>query len=356
MARAFPCKGCGANVEFSPGTQTLKCPYCEWENHIPQSPAEVRELDLREALADTRALETIERIAVRCGGCGAQVVLPEGVTADRCSFCDNPMVAQGQSRQLIQPKAVLPFSVSDRQARDSFDRWLSSLWFAPNDLKKGARGDALDGVYIPFWTFDAETESFYTGQRGEYYYVDETYTVQEDGKSVRKTRKVRRTRWHPASGVVWVHFDDVLITGSETLPRALVDRLQPWDLGALVPFDDRYVAGFRAECYQVDLEAAYDHAKRSMAEAIRRACERDIGGDDQRVHSVNTQHYRVTFKHVLLPLWISAYRYGTRTYRFVINARTGEVQGERPYSWIKITLAAIGVLLVAALLAYLFKR
>ena len=355
MARAFPCKGCGANVEFSPGDQALKCPYCDRENSIPQSADEVKELDFREALARQGDLETVERIALRCGSCGAQVVLAEGVTADRCSFCDNPLVAQAQSRQLIQPKGVLPFAIDAKTARGSFERWLGSLWFAPGDLAKRTEGEALDGVYIPFWTFDTETESFYTGQRGEHYYVTQMQTVRRNGREVTERRQVRRTRWHPASGVVWVHFDDVLISGSQTLPAALVGRLEPWDLQALVPFDERFMAGFRAECYQIDLEAAFDNAKKVMQQKIRNACVRDIGGDEQRVHSVSTQHYRVTFKHVLLPLWISAYRYGPKTFRFVINARTGEVQGERPYSWLKIGLTVLGVLLLVALLVYLLQ-
>ena len=31
------------------------------------------------------------------------------------------------------------------------------------------------------------------------------------------------------------------------------------------------------------------------------------------------------FKHILLPLWLSAYHYRDQSYRFMVNARTGEV-------------------------------
>ncbi len=312
-------------------------------------------MSLREALADETSLQTVERPAVRCGGCGAEVVLPDGVTADRCSFCDNPVV-QAEPRQLIQPKAVLPFRVTRRDAEAAFSRWLKTRWFAPNDLRLRAHEDALDGVYIPFWTFDAETESYYSGQRGDHYYVEEVRRVMQNGRATSRTVRQRRTRWTPASGVVWRHFDDVLISGSETLPARLVSELTPWDFEALVPYDERYLAGFRAECYQVDLEQAFGRAKKDMERAIRRACADDIGGDEQRVLSVSTQHYRVTFKHLLLPLWISAYRYGPKTYRILINARTGEVQGHRPYSPLKIALAIGAALLVIALLVFLFGR
>ncbi|MEM7677064.1 MAG: hypothetical protein AAF449_13765, partial [Myxococcota bacterium] len=340
---------------FSPGAQRLKCPYCDRENHIPQSIDDVRELDFESALANHDDLAKIERISLRCGGCGAQVVLSEGLTADRCSFCDNPLVAQTQSQQQIQPRAILPFLVPNDIAQASFERWMKSLWFAPNDLKRRAQSRTVDGVYIPFWTYDAETETYYSGKRGDYYYVNQTYTVKENGRRVTKTRSVRKTRWRSASGVVWVHFDDVLISGSQTLPEGLIDRLSPWDLQALVPFDERYMAGFRAECYRIDLRAGFERAKRVMARRIQRACERDIGGDEQRIDNISTQHYRVTFKHILLPLWISAYRYRERTYRFVINARTAEVQGERPYSWVKIGFAVVVGVCMVVLIVYLMR-
>lgn len=354
--RDFPCKNCGANLEFTPGIEDLQCPYCGSQNHIPQSEEEVRELNFEEGLAKTAGSEEIERLAVRCGACGAKSTLQDNVTATRCAFCDNPIVAQAESTQLVQPKAVLPFRVESKQAEQAFETWLSSLWFAPGDLKRRARTASVDGVYIPFWTYDCKTESFYRGQRGEHYWETETYTAVENGKSVRKTRQVQRTRWYPASGTVWLPFDDVLILASRSLPKKLTDALEPWDLEALVPYDDRYLAGFQTECYQVDLAEGFDGAKVIMDGAIRGAARRDIGGDVQRVSTVRTQHFDITYKHILLPLWISAYRYRDKPFRFLVNARTGEVQGERPYSWIKITFAVLAALAVIALLVLALRE
>lgn len=348
--RDFPCKSCGANLEFTPGVADLQCPYCGGQNHIPQSEEEVRELDFQDALANGTPQEQVERITVRCGACGAQATLQDNVTAARCPFCDNPIVAQGESTRLIKPKGVLPFKVEEKTAQRAFDAWLSSLWFAPGDLKRRAKSGSIDGVYIPFWTYDCKTESFYRGERGEHYWVQETYTTQENGQTVTKTRQVQRTRWYPASGTVWLPFDDVLILASASLPKKLTDALEPWDLEALVPYDDRYLAGFQTECYQVDLAQGFDGAKQIMDGRIRGAARADIGGDAQRVHSVRTQHFDITYKHILLPLWISAYRYADKPYRFLVNARTGEVQGERPYSWIKISLAVVAALAFIAVL------
>lgn len=344
MTTHFPCQGCGSALVFQPGTGALTCPHCGSNNPIAATTHHVREVDLDAALAKDTALATVEREVTECTACGAQVTLAPHVTAERCSFCDTPLGTGHHATRQILPRALLPFAVEQKAATGAFRSWIGSRWFAPNDLKMRAREEAIHGVYIPFWTFDAETESYYRGERGEYYYVTETYTTQEDGRTVTKSRQVRHTRWHAASGVVWRHFDDVLVCGSTGLPDALVQRLEPWDLDQLVDYDNRYLAGFRAECYRVDLRGAFERAKAMMAPVIRAACAADIGGDEQRVHQVRTQHHNVTFKHILLPLWISAYRYRGKAYRFVVNARTGEVQGERPYSWVKITAAVMAAL------------
>jgi hypothetical protein len=199
---------------------------------------------------------------------------------------------------------------------------------------------------VPYWTYDANTISAYSGERGEDYHVTESYTTRENGKTVTRTRQVKKTRWHRVSGTVTNAFDDVLVLASRSLPAACTTRLEPWDLENLAPFQPEYLAGFRTESYQVGLEEGMEQAKTIMDAAIRTAICRDIGGDHQRVHDVDTQYNDLTFKHVLLPLWLSVYRYGEKPYRFVVNARTGEVQGERPWSWVKITLAVLGALAV----------
>ena len=169
-------------------------------------------------------------------------------------------------------------------------------------------------------------------------------------------RQVRRTRWYPARGIVFDRFDDVLVVASRSLPAGYAQALEPWDLGNLAPYRDEYLAGFVAESYQVDLAQGFDVARQIMADAIAMTVRRDIGGDHQRIHSMDTRHDHVTFKHVLLPVWISAYRYRDRSFRFLVNARTGEVCGERPYSAAKITLAILTALIVVMVVLFFLNQ
>lgn len=348
LQRQFPCKNCGANLEFAPGTRSLQCPYCGTTNEIAPAAGEpavaaVAELDLT---AHLREEDLHEQITVRCGTCGAETTLAPNVTAGRCPFCGSGIVAHGSSKKSIKPKSLLPFHVTREQAGQSFRRWIASLWFAPGELKRRAERAQITGVYIPCWTYDAGTVSDYTGQRGDDYWDTESYTAHVNGRSVRRTRQVRKTRWWPASGRVSNHFDDVLVLASRSLPAGYAEALEPWDLKSLVPYRDEYLSGFVAESYQIGLPEGFEVAKEIMAQPIRATIARDIGGDRQRIHSVQTRYFDVTFKHALLPVWISAYRFHDKTYRFLVNARTGEVQGERPYSYWKIAATVLAALVV----------
>jgi hypothetical protein len=273
---------------------------------------------------------------------------PRSAEAFPCPYCGSSIVTTSQSRRQIKPQALLPFRIDRSDATDRFKKWIHGLWFAPDALKKLARVDGrLQGLYAPYWTYDSDTVSRYTGQRGDDYYVTKTRTVTRDGKRVTETYQERKTRWRPAAGTVSRDFDDVLVCGSDALPHKLAEALEPWDLESLTPYADEYVAGFLAERYQVDVRRGWTRATERMDAVIRSDVDRDIGGDHQRIHTLDTDHRDVTFKHVLLPMWICSYRFREKIYRFLVNARTGEVQGQRPWSWVKITLTALFVAAVA---------
>jgi len=341
----YPCRQCGAKLEFAPGQQALKCPYCGSENAIAKADAEtaavaVEELDYQAYLARAAGNEPqIERQSVKCPGCGAVSQLPANTTADRCPFCAVPLIAaEAYAQRTIQPRAVAPFAVKEVDARQRFKDWIGGLWFAPNALKRAYRAaTGIKGIYLPYWTYDAGTESRYRAERGDYYYETESYT--ENGET--RTREVRRTRWTSVSGEVAVAFDDVMVPASASLPRDYLDNLEPWRLGELQPYREDYLSGFTVEAYQLGLEPGFTAATERMQEPIRKAVLRDIGGDEQRIYDISPRYYDITFKHILLPIWLSSYQYGGKTWRFVVNGQTGEVQGERPWSAWKITFAVL---------------
>ena len=354
------CRDCAAVLKFNPGTKELKCEYCGAANEIKtEAVTQVVENDYLSFLNEQFKSEDLNEIAtVKCQGCGASTTLKPNVTSSDCPFCGLALVVTAvSSTKQIKPKYLLPFKIDQKTSFQKFKSWLSSLWFAPSDLKKKASDpDKLHGVYIPYWTYDSNTTSAYSGERGDNYTTTETYTAVENGRSVTRTRNVTKIRWTPASGRVANKFDDVLVAASNNLPTQHVRALEPWDLKNLENFNENFLTGFQTESYQLDLKNGFETAKGIMAETITVTIKRDIGGDHQRVHQVNTSYADITFKHILLPLWISAFRYGNKVYRFMVNARTGEVSGERPWSVWKITGAVLLVLAGIAAAAYFGNR
>ncbi len=358
QAHQFPCASCGARLHYAPGTAHLRCDNCGLEQDIERSDGAIVEYPLAEGLAAARRGRAADLDAdgdhglVRCEGCGASFVL-EG-QASRCPYCASPVVTVDDDRDQLVPESVLPFSIDRKSAQETFKKWVRSRWFAPNDFARRARSEGMDGVYLPYWTYDAAADSRYTGQRGEWYYVTETY---RDNEGNTQTRQVRKTRWYPAAGRVHDSFDDVLLCASESLPASLVDGLEPWDLGALAPFQGDFLSGFSAERYAIEVGAGWPLARdRKMVPVVRQHVQRDIGGDEQRILSLKSDWSAIHFKLTLLPLWIASFRYGETVYRFAVNARTGQANGERPWSKAKIAAAIVAGLVLLGVLYALFRE
>ncbi|APE42831.1 primosomal protein N' (replication factor Y) - superfamily II helicase [Sulfitobacter alexandrii] len=350
----FPCDSCGSDLRYDPGAGRLVCDHCGNTQPLEGASAPagaIAELDLESGFAAALdAGEMQETRVTTCPNCAAQVEFDGTEHAKECPFCATPVVVDTGTTRQIKPRGVLPFALDEATARDAMTNWLGRLWFAPGGLQEYARkGRRMQGIYVPYWTYDADTKSAYRGERGTVYYV--TRTVMRDGKRVQE--QVPQIRWQPVSGRVGRFFDDVLVLASTALPKRYTDALEPWDLSALEPYAPEYLAGFRAEAYSVSLQDGFVQARAHMDRVIERDVRFDIGGDRQRIHGIETQLGNLTFKHILLPVWLAAYKYRGKTYRFVVNGRTGRVQGERPYSAIKIAFAVILGLAAAAIIGYL---
>ncbi len=346
--RTCPCGQCGADLEFHIGVQSLKCPYCGYVKELElEEGSEVAEQDFHamlESLVEKRAAgqgEQLGTMEVSCGSCGATVTFSGTLTSSECAYCGSPTQREGAHRgeNRVPVDGVLSFQVKREKARANLKEWVTSRWFAPNEfLKRGVEG-RFNGVYMPYWTFDTMTANSYRGERGEHYYV----TV---GSGDNKRRQ-RRTRWYSANGSFQRFFDDVLVCAAIGLPKKQVQALEPWPLQKCLPFNQETLAGYLAETYKVSLKDGFGEARGRIDSALRKEVRRRIGGDEQRIRHVSTQYNTLTYKHLLLPVWLLAYKYKEKPYRVVVNAATGEVQGERPYSWIKITLTVLLGLAIA---------
>lgn len=347
--RTYPCEQCGADVEFDIGSQRMKCPYCAHIRELGPPPAKktVSEQDYIARIHQVAKKRTSKTAAktdgvneIRCDACGANVQFQGTLTATECAFCGAPVTREQihDAEDRVPVDGVLPFSVEQSRAKQVLRDWVRSRWFAPREFKERGIEGRFAGVYVPYWTFDSVTWNDYTGQRGVAYYV----TV----GSGKHRRTERRVNWYPASGRFRRVFDDVMVVAETQLPVELLQKLEPWPLRDCKPWDPQMLSGFFAQTYDLPLERGFAQAKSRMESEIEAQTRIEIGGDEQRIHSIDSVFDPITYKHLLLPVWLLSYKYRDKTYRVVVNATTGEVQGTRPWSVWKITFLVLAILAV----------
>ncbi|MGB5942465.1 MAG: DNA helicase PriA [Leeuwenhoekiella sp.] len=349
------CRNCGAELTYKPGTTLVKCDYCDYEEKIEINGKQFQELELKPYLQELGNQAYSEKVLMlHCKNCGANQHVEENYKSLHCVYCSMPLIREdARQEEWILPGAVLPFQLNQRKSHEIFKRWVTNLWFAPNKLRKAAIDPQFTkGLYVPYWTFDAQLHAKYSGERGDYYYVNESY---RDSKGKRRTRQVRKTRWRRVAGSVQGFVDDTLINATHQKTGRIPTKIAQWDLQKLKPFHSKFLAGFVTEKYTIPLADGHLMAQDECKKVADTWARRDIGGDQQQVHQLHTALSEETFKHVLLPVYVSAYRYNGKDYRFFINGDSGEISGDRPYSFWKIFFTVLAGLILVAVIVY-FSR
>ncbi|MEM1319577.1 MAG: hypothetical protein AAGG75_04935 [Bacteroidota bacterium] len=348
----LPCPSCGSGLSYSAEKKKISCDYCGYLEEVDNSSDKVVEQSLNQAVKKVKDFspEASGKKVFDCQNCGAKFMVEQDEVNVSCGFCGSTNVnLEAFKHQYIQPIGIIPFYISRQEANVLFKKWVKKGVFHPNKLKTMASVELLHGVYIPFWTYDAHTESDWSGERGDYYYVSKQVRV--NGKM--ETRQERKIRWSRRSGHLRHFFDDVLVIASGGLEQKYVERILPFRLGEVVNFDPRLLVGWETEVYQLEVDEGYQVADQIMDHKIRNMCSAQLGGDTQRNLRVSSHKEGQTFKHIYLPIWICAYNYNNKTYRFSINGQTGRVHGKKPLSWVKIAITVLFFILLIVGVWYL---
>jgi hypothetical protein len=349
------CPACGAQAEWNPSTQKLVCSFCGTESpyKIDRDQGKVVELDLVKALRelpeDERGWQT-ERRSVQCQSCRAVMVFDPARVGQNCEFCGSPALVDYQEiRSPIRPQGVLPFRIDASRVRDDIRRWWRSRWFAPGKLALSSLVDTIKSLYIPYWTFDAQVHCPWTAEAGYYYYVD-VPGVDNKGRPV--VRRERRVRWEPAAGAVDTFFDDEAVAGTQGLPIDLLRKVEPFPTKEVVLYDTAFLSGHVVEHYQVVLLDAAQRSVEQMQAKLMMLCAQQIPGDTHRSLQIYPEFSGRTFKHVLVPVWLLKYDFGSKPYQVIVNGYTGAIAGRHPLSFWKIALLVL--LAVLATLVFIW--
>lgn len=346
---SFRCSGCGGQMTFDTAEQAMKCVYCgkidaiEHDRSVPEE----YELDSSEE-ANARDWGS-EKKVIHCNSCGADTVFDTFQTAASCTFCGSSQIVEQGDDAGIHPKSLIPFAISKEQALEAFRAWKKRRFFAPSNFKKMKLEHQLSGVYLPFWTYDADTYSSYTAQKGTHYYRPVTRTRVVDGKTETYTEQVRETRWESVRGNHAQYFNDSLIHASKKVPSMLIHKLGGFQLNELVGYKPEYLSGFLAERYSIDVQSGWDLARAGMNGELRAQITSRIGGDEVRHLQVYTNYADVKYKHILLPVWNSSYPFKGKIYSYIVNGQNGRVEGQAPVSPIKVTMTVAAALIIVLL-------
>jgi hypothetical protein len=349
------CPACGAPAEWNPAKQRLVCPFCGTEAPFDVNAATgaIEEIDLvktlREMPDDLRGWKA-EKRSVQCQSCKAVMVFDPTRVGQNCDFCGSPaLVDYKELKDPIRPQSLLPFKVSQTQVRENIRRWYASKWFAPNAFKARALVDTVNGVYVPYWTFDAQVHCPWWADAGYYYYTTETF---RNSQGQTETRQVQHVRWEPASGVIDHFFDDEPVPGTQGVDAGLLRAVEPFPTSELVPYDTAFLSGFVVEHYQVVLIDAAKRSQAQMHQKLMGLCAREVPGDTQRNLRIEPSYSGQTFKHVLVPLWLLAYTYGSKRFQVVVNGYTGVIAGQYPKSIWKMLFVALIILVILLLVLH----
>lgn len=308
----------------------------------------------REAAAPAPAAAPQRRL--RCENCSAEIAVDPGTRSVTCPFCDSNYVVD-QPREATgkqPPEFVIGFAIAPPEALDRFQKWLgSNSWLRPGDLRRAELAEKLRGVYLPFWSFSMLAESRWTASIGEYWYRTETYTTVENGKTVTRTRTVRETEWWNLAGRHHEYHSGYLVSGSRGLPQHWAERIMPFRLEALKRYQPYFLAGWTSEEYSVERDEALPVCQQEFCRREQQAIAAFLPGDTHTSLEVATEFDDVNSDLVLLPVYILAYRYGEKVYRYVLNGQTGREAGDKPWSWRRIGLAVAGLLIAAIVVALL---
>ncbi len=344
------CPDCGGTMDFDPKTGGLSCPYCGHQEVIPAAGGKTKsavEIDFSKAEHTGNCDWGMDKKTVICKSCGAESIYDALMVSSECPYCGSNQVMEEKTTETLAPGGVCVFKLDADRAGQNFTKWIRGKWFTPRVAKEKAKPGAMRGVYLPYWTFDADTFSRYDGEYG----IDHTERDKEGKDHI-------VTDWSRTRGTYSRFIDDEPVPATMRHDETLLGRLMPFDTTNNVAYKPEYMAGFLSERYSVGLKAGWERAKnqigRKLSGEIDDKIRSDHRADRTRSVDVKTEYSSVKYKYLMVPVWMSAFTYNGKVYQFMVNGQTGKVGGRAPVSKVRVAAAVLLGIIVAALLFYFF--
>ena len=353
QAKNYACSNCGANIAYDVSAGGIACEYCGFIAPVKSinvgKTAENFEFTLETISQSTRGWGT-ERQVMHCDSCGGDLSISEGTLSTTCPFCaSNKVNVITSTEEMLRPRFLIPFKITPQQTKKLAVDWLGKGWYHPNELSANSIVRKFVGIYIPFWTFDTKVDARWSAQVG--------YERTERHYNARDKRWETRTKivWQWESGKVHLNIENFLVPGSARhhISHRILDQLHPFNLNGLMAYEPDYLAGWQAVAYETTLTEAWESGKNSIRERAKKACYQDIPTSRVRNFSMGADFKDEAWRYILLPIYLTAYKYEEVVYQVMVNGQTGAVAGQKPVAWWKIWLVIAAVLAPGTLLGLL---
>ncbi len=349
--QSFKCPQCGATTGFDVAAGGVACQHCGYQSS-PQAQAVGLQAEGMEFTLETLSKANqgwgLARKEMHCDSCGADMAIPEKALSATCPFCaSNRVNVREAPVDQLRPRFLIPFKIQPEATRALSQKWLGQGWYHPDELGKSAVVDRFIGIYLPFWTFSAKIASGWNAQVG--YEIQERYYDDHD-----KTWKTRtRIDWRWEKGRVQISVSDLLVCGSSHISEALLEQVSPFNLNELVSYAPDFLAGWQAQTYDLALPGAWERGKVRMREQAKDACYAAIKSSHVRNFNMTADFGGETWRYILLPVYVTAYKFENKTFQVMLNGQTGKISGQKPVAWGKIWLAVAAMLSPGLCLALL---
>jgi len=328
--KEYKCPNCGGTVNFDSSSQKMKCPYCDTEFEIAALEEYQKEIaaakdnfgwSKEEAEQEWKEGELEDLSSGSCPSCGAELLGDANTVAMVCPCCGNAQIVSKRLSGFLKPDYVIPFKLEKENAVKALKNFCNGKKLLPDFFVKENHINNIQGVYVPFWLFDAEASGRVCykaskAKRTTDYIKTDYYSVIREGNMV---------------------FEKIPVDGSEKMDDKYMDAIEPFDYEQMKDFDTTYLAGYVAEKYDVDVEKSKERAARRIKASVEREFENSIVGyDSVKIESSSVNVSEGKYSYALFPVWILNTKYKEANYLFAMNGESGRLVGKLPIESKKI--------------------
>lgn len=347
----YRCESCNGIMEYDIDSKQMKCPNCG--SCIPIFNDEDSIVEHRLTMDAKRTIKPSEKTSstMECSGCGATIEIGKDETTSECPYCGSSYVLAQKQLDAIVPDGIIPFTIDKIRAKEIFHNWVKKRWLAPNKLKNLYQEDKIQGLYLPYWTFDADSDADYTAMGGKH--RTEQY---KDKEGNIRTKTV--TDWYHTRGHVHYQFDDLLVKAVGNEHSKFLESIEPYDTKRLVSYSPQYLSGHFSQCFDISLDSAHYTAREDMAQQLRDCARQQVLHRYDTVKDIRIRpvYRNESYKHILVPVYSTAYFYEGKNYQVAINGQTGEIHGAYPKSPFKIAILVVAGLAILAAILYGYSK